>query len=199
MVLKSILYFTACILFLFFYWKRLREDYISSQIFTSGFYILFGIIIGKLISFRFAPDLWFWFSFIGFFLSIWIGILRFKLRIFETFEAAIYAGLTGYLVIQVDLLINQKTLSILIWVIITLCLITLFLFLDKRYKRFTWYKSGKVGFSGMSVAGAFFLIRSLVALFDNDMLSLGGYEAILSGIVAFTSFLAVYNLAKQTQ
>ena len=64
--------------FLFVFWKRLKEDYSSSQIFESGFYIIFAIAFFVLIfAFglsRFLPPssifspagLWFWGGVVGF-------------------------------------------------------------------------------------------------------------------------------------
>ena len=46
--------------------------------------------------------------------------------------------------------------------------------------------------------GAFFLARAVVAMVLPFMLSFSGkYEVFLSGIVAFFSFMGVFNLARQ--
>lgn len=197
MIFKISLYLLAVISFLFFYWKRLREDYISTHVFTSGFYILLGVVFGSLFR-QINAEFSFWFSFIGGFLGFWLGVYRYKFRIFEALDAAIFASLVGFLLVQVEYLVRLKTLFSSVWVIIPFCLIALFLILDKHYRQFTWYKSGRVGFSGMSVSGTFFIVRSLLALIDSDVLSLSRQDAILSGIIAFACFLSVFNLARMT-
>lgn len=85
------IFFTAVavILFLFNFWKKLKDDYTQNQIFTSGFYVLLGIGVGNIISVNFLPEWWFWASFSGGVLGLVIGILRFSLKIFETLDSAI--------------------------------------------------------------------------------------------------------------
>jgi hypothetical protein len=81
--------------------------------------------------------------------------------------------------------------------IVIILLIVLFYFLDAHYKKFTWYKSGRVGFTGLTTLGLLLLLRAAVAPIVPDMLSFSGkYEAIISGILAFVSFLLVFNLAR---
>jgi len=47
-MLGVIFLFLGIIIFLFFFWKRLKEDYSSERIFSTAFYILFGIGAGFL-------------------------------------------------------------------------------------------------------------------------------------------------------
>ncbi|KKT33345.1 MAG: hypothetical protein UW21_C0012G0005 [Candidatus Woesebacteria bacterium GW2011_GWB1_44_11b] len=54
-----------------------------------------------------------------------------------------------------------------------------------------------MGFSGLLVAGLFFLIRAGVATAFPTVLSfVGGVEGTVSGIVAFAFFLGLYNLSR---
>src|SRR4029078_9991371 len=89
--------FGGVICFLYFFWNRLKEDYISTLTFNSAFYILLGIlvfyVIGRFlllphINFAgFESGFLFWFCALGSILGLLLGILRYKLRFFETLEA----------------------------------------------------------------------------------------------------------------
>src|SRR3989344_2606669 len=96
MVLKIIFSFLAVILFLFLFWRRLKEDYTQNQIFTTAFYTLLGFSLGSIVSDNFAPDWWFWTSFLGGSLGIFVGTIRFNLRVFEALEAGILSSLILY-------------------------------------------------------------------------------------------------------
>lgn len=177
----------------------MREDCSQTQIFTIGFYVLMGVAVGSIVADNFAPKAWFWISFAAFLAAVAIGILRYKLRIFETIEASFYAGLSllGFFFLYIWVTEKEYFSGFAVLFIITL--LGLFELLDKHYKGFTWYKSGKVGFSGLSVAGFFFLIRALVALFAPNMLSfVGRFEVIISAALAFSAFFLVFNLSRQT-
>jgi len=127
-----------------------------------------------------------------------IGLVKFKIRFFESLEAYLAGGL--YLILAVfvaDAFVYLSVISLIAGTV-TALLIILFYFLETRYRYFTWYKSGKVGFSGLLTSGLFFLIRSIVSLFYPFVLSfLGRSESVVSGMVAFLLFLAVYNLSQQ--
>ena len=95
-----------------------------------------------------------------------------------------------------DVIINRSwfSLSVFIFIIIT---ITLYLFLSKQYKRFRWYKSGKVGFAGLTTLGFIFLVRGLTALWVPFMLSfVGVMDAFISVIISVVAFGMVYNLSR---
>ncbi len=199
MLIKIVLSILSVYVFLYLFWQRLKEDYARNQIFTTSFYLLFGMALGYMLARSFAHAWWFWLSLAGSILGIVIGILRFKLRVFETFEAGLLGGLvflgTVYLY---DWVIYIK-LSSAVGFVIILALFVLFLILDKHYKRFTWYKSGKVGFTGLSITGIFFLIRTLVALkYPNVLFFAGSYDSLISGTLAFISFLILFNLSRKT-
>lgn len=184
-------------MFLFTYWKRLREDYSESYVFTSAFYVLFGLTISVLISLYYFDDWWFWFGFIGALAGTFAAIFKFKLRAFETIESSVLGTLNILiLVFFYDFVVNLKIISGIASLII-LFLIALFIYLDKNYKNYVWYKSGKVGFSGLAILGVFFLIRGTVALFLGDVISfVSGYDTFLSIIISFVSFLMVFNLSR---
>ncbi len=195
--LKLIFIVLASTFFLYVFWKRLKEDYMDYQIFSTGFYTLFGISLGSIVASYFAPIWWFWLSLLGGLIGIFLGILRFRLKFIEVLEAGILGGLIILnLFLSYSLMITRNLVLFLTFVF-GLLLILLFLLLDRHYKKFTWYKSGKIGFSGFTTAGIFFLVRSIVALSLPNMLSfVGNYEVYISAIAAFGSFLTVFNLSR---
>jgi len=78
-------------------------------------------------------------------------------------------------------------------------LVMLFLsyYLDTNYKRFTWYKSGRIGFAGLFTASVIFLVRSVLAITKVHMISfVGSGEAVVSGIMAFVGFLLLFDLGR---
>jgi len=198
MIIKGSFTLLGIFIFLFLFWRRLKEDYTPNQIFGTAFYALFGALGANLISIYFLPSWWFWLDLFGALLGVTLGILRFHLRVFETLEALVLATLPWFGLILLSDFIETTGVSSGVGATVILVLVGLFYFLDTHYKGFTWYKSGRVGFSGLTVAGAFFLIRAAVAATSVNVLSfVNGKEAVLSGLLAFVSFLAVYNLAKE--
>ena len=184
--------------FLFLFWKRLKEDYITNQIFSTASLILIGIILSNLIAKSFFPDWWFWLGFTGILSGLSLAIFRYGLRFFETSDAAVVSLLPWLGLIFLADSIANSSLTSLIGSLIILALSLLYFFFDTHYKKFFWYKSGRVGFSGFSIMGIFFLIRAAVAVAFPTVLSFSSnYESLLSGITAFISFLLVFNLAQQ--
>ncbi|KKQ51689.1 MAG: hypothetical protein UT19_C0012G0009 [Candidatus Woesebacteria bacterium GW2011_GWB1_39_10b] len=189
----------AVILFLFLFWRRLKEDYTQNQIFTTAFYTLLGFSLGSIVSDNFAPDWWFWTSFLGGSLGIFVGTIRFNLRVFEALEAGILSSLILYGFVFFYNWINTNKVTSGLGALATSVLLIIFVFLDRRYKTFSWYKSGKVGFSGMTVLGSLFLVRAIIATRDVGVLSfVGNKDVVLSAIVSFVSFLILFNLARSS-
>ncbi len=186
------------ILFLFLFWKRLREDYPSSQIFTTAFYVLVGILLGYGVSLKVSRESWFWIELVGIMLGFGVGILRYKFRFFEVLEALILGLLPWLGVFFLRDSIDRSSLPSFLSFFAVTCLITLFAFLDSHYKNFSWYRSGRIGFSGLTTLGTLFLVRAAFASFFPFVISFVKYEAILSGVAAFVFFLATFNLARST-
>jgi hypothetical protein len=119
------------------------------------------------------------------------------MKFFETLDACIPGFLFWALFVFLSDSIAFSNLSSLIASGIVLLIIVLFFFLDSRYKRFVWYRSGRIGFSGFSVLGIFFILRAVFAAAFIDVLSfVGTLDVIISAVVAFFSFLIVFNLAR---
>lgn len=191
----------GALLFLFMYWRRLREDYSGSLIFSSGFTFivatLVGILVFGLIS-NFIPDSqifdssesWFWGAFMGNLVALVIVKNKFKLKTVETFEADILGLLSWMCVVYAHNLELRLFAACLL-------LISFFYFIDNRYRSFHWYKSGRVGFSGLLVAGIFFLSKMLLALATPGFVSsVGKVDILLSAVSAFLLFFSLYNLGE---
>jgi len=183
--------------FLFIFWKRVKEDYISSQTFSGGFLILAGILLAFSLSLKFASLWWFWLVILGYLLGLLFGILKFNFKFTEVFEAA-NIGLMFWLMFAfLNHAITNSNLSSLIGAGILFIGLMSFSLLDKYYKRFSWYKSGRVGFSGFTVAGFIFLIRAVgTAFYQTLYTSAGRFDFLLSSVAAFIFFLLVYNLSR---
>ncbi|KKS77690.1 MAG: hypothetical protein UV74_C0013G0124 [Candidatus Woesebacteria bacterium GW2011_GWB1_43_14] len=190
----------GALVFLFLYWKKLRDDYSRDTVFTTGLFVVIGSIAGGvggnllskvLMENRvFVPQgTWFWGSVLVSFVFFLFGVRKKKLRFFETFEA--YGmGIIVWFAIFASILYWPLSLVLIMFFI-------LYLILNKYYKRFNWYQSGRVGFSGLTTLGLVFLLRSLVAVFFPTMLSfVGRVDSIVSASVAFLLFFALYNLSQ---
>ncbi len=197
MIVNILVSLIGILIFLFVFWRRIKEDYASDVVFTAGFLVVAGIILGGLISKQFFPSWWFWASTVGASLGILLGIVRFSLRPFETVEAGVIGLLPWVILIfWLDSIKNSSLVS-LIYSVGILALLGLFYFLDGHYKDFTWYKSGRVGFAGLTVAGFFFILRAAIAIFFPSVLSfVGKFEALVSALSAFIFFLLTFNLAR---
>ncbi|MEK7526352.1 MAG: hypothetical protein AAB546_02640 [Patescibacteria group bacterium] len=206
-ILTPIIVFFGALCFLYIFWNKLKEDYTSSIIFSVGFFSLIGMFIFYLLT-RFlllakiefadinSSGVLFWLTFVGGMAGYTVGLFKYKLRFFESLEAMGVAML--YLILAVfvaDTFVGMSLISLAGSTTIALLLI-LFYFLESRYRDFTWYRSGRVGFSGLTTVGLFFLIRALVAFPFPFVLSfLGRAEILVSALVTFLLFFAVYNLA----
>lgn len=187
------------ILFLLLFWNELKEDYTSHMIFTSALLVLAGTLIGYFISRRFFLSFWFWSSFLGAFLGLSVGILIFRLKFYESFEAMTIGVMPWITFIFLSDAVKNSSVISFVYFIVMVGLIGLFYYFEKHYKLFPWYKSGRIGFAGLAIAAIFFLLRAAVASFFPYVVSfVGKSEAILSSLSAFIFFLLLFNLARKT-
>lgn len=186
------------LIFIFIFWKKLKEDYSAEIIFTSALATILGIITFYFLAKKFMPPYWFWSGIFGALMGLGLSSYKFHLRFYEVFEAMVISvlPLTAF-VFLTDSVASASIFSFIYFVIIV-ALIGLYYILDKRYKSFTWYRSGRIGFSGLGVTATFFLLRALFALFFPDVLSfVNKFEPIVSGIVTFVFFLLLFNLSRK--
>lgn len=198
MIAKIFFNILGVLLFFFIYWRKLKEDYDSERILTFAVFIAVGIGIASFVSLKLLPQWWFWIDCLGATIAFTLGELKFKFRFFESLEAVII-GLLPWLsiVFLQDAILNSSWFSLIAFAVLIL-VVGFYIFLDTHYKKFTWYKSGRVGFSGLTTLGTLFLIRTAVAAGFPSVLSfLGPIDSIISGVISFTSFLLVFNLSRQ--
>lgn len=198
------------IVFMFFSWRRLKDDYASSQIFSTSFYILIGVLAGFSISRFFLtqrlypmpyfnPDgLWSWGSFLGFVVGFFVGIRRFGLKFFESIESFGISALFWYAIVMFFYSVFLSNYYLLMHFGFVVFLIFAFFILDTRYKTFTWYRSGRVGLAGLLIFSIYFLIRAIVAMVMPSMISfVGRIDSLISASVSFVIFLLIYNLSME--
>ena len=193
----------GAIVFLFLFWRKLREDYAADMIFGSGFIVLTSLLIAFTISFFWLPQLWFFLSFFGISVGAQVSIKKYNLRIYEVIEALV-VGFLSWLSLYyfAGAIVHREAFLFILFITSALSLI-LYIVLSLRYKQFAWYKSGRVGFSGLITLGAYFLSRATLAVVNSNMISLNRAEFIdylnvaLSILIASASFIAVYRLSKQ--
>ena len=90
-------------IFLFVFWRKLKEDYVSEIIFSASVFILLGLLAGFIIGLKFFPSFIFWSEFIGILLGLALSVLRLKLRVYETLEAAVISFLPWFGIYFLDL------------------------------------------------------------------------------------------------
>jgi hypothetical protein len=185
-------------IFLFVFWKKLKDDYVSEIIFSAATLILMGFLVGFLVGLRFLPSWIFWTEFTGILVGLAIAALKYKLRVYESFEAVVISLLPWLSIYFLHDSVDNSSLVSFIAFGVILALIGAYYLFDLKYKNFSWYRSGRVGFSGLATAGLFFLIRSAVAIFWPSVLSFSGtIEPVISGAFAFVAFVLIFNLGRK--
>jgi len=190
----------------FLLWKTLRDDYSYEKIFNLGFLIVFGFVLGlissKIFNFSYylAKDFSFWIILFGVTSGFIFGILKQKMNFFDSFEGFVVGNLSWVGLIFISDAVSKSSLSSFLAFWMSLICIFLFFFLNTVYKNFTWYKSGRVGFSGIFTALVFFLIRIITTFIFPDMISLAGkLEIYLSGSAALLFIVLLYNLSRKEE
>lgn len=171
---------------LFLLWRTLKEDYSFEKIFNLGFLILIGYFISLVLSKYVVSNMWFWIILLGIIAGFTVGILKQKMKFFESFEALIVGLLSWVSFVFLSDSINKFSLISFLAFWISFVCIFIFYFLTSHYRSYSWYKSGKVGFAGVITAILFFIFRCL--------LFLNIYEIIFSGTIVLTLFLLLYKL-----
>lgn len=197
MLLTIIINLISVFIFLYILWTRLKEEYSSSLIFSAGFTISAFVVLGNIITFRLFPKYWFWASFLGVAIGIIISIYKYKFSFYEFCDSVIISLHPWLGLILLDRF--ATTLDVRVLVLFSQVVFTAIMYFvfNKHYKSFSWYKSGRVGFSGFAVVGIFFILRSVIALTFSNMLSfIGSSDAIVSGAMSFIAFLVLFNLSK---
>jgi hypothetical protein len=195
MLVNILVSLLGILVFLFLFWKRLKEDYIEEIVFQISFYILLGIGLGWAISFKFLPNWFFWLGFFGGVIGLAVSFFRFRVKFYETLEAFIISCLPWLALVFLENSVETSSLSSFLGFAAILFLTLISYYFDTHYKKFTWYKSGRIGFTGLATAGLFFSVRLILAILKVPVLSLvGESEIMISGALTITSFALLFNL-----
>ncbi|MBN1168835.1 hypothetical protein JXA63_02995 [Candidatus Woesebacteria bacterium] len=197
MLLTILINLISVFIFLYILWNKLKDDYSASMIFSAGFSVAISVVIANLVALWYLPEYWFWFSIIGVIVGMVYAIHKLKLSFYE-FADSLVISLHPWLgLIFLDKFassLNYISLLLVLQIVITGILYIIF---DKSYKSFSWYRSGRIGFSGFAVLGIYFLIRTVIALTFSDMISFVGIkDAIISSSISFFMFLILFNLSR---
>lgn len=185
-------------IFLFIFWKRLKEDYSSEIIFKTASAVSLGILTFWLLGLRFYAPGFLWFAFLGATVGLAAACFTLRVRFYETFEAFVVAGLPWLSFLFLEDSVSGSSLISFFAFLAVLFFIFVFYYLDIHYKRFTWYKSGKIGFSGLATIGLIFITRSAIALAGFTVISFPGrLEVYFSGVAAVIVFALLFNLGRQ--
>lgn len=178
---------------LFSYWRRLKEDYASKIIFSSIFYVIIGLIVGGTVGGYLG--LWFWISLLGALLAFLVARFRFNLHFVEVLEAVVLALGIVFAITSVGKVLFSYSLGVLIDLIQALLALLVFFYVDRRYKSFSWYRSGRVGIAGLASSGFYFITRGVIMLY----LTRSYIDVLLSSAVAFLLFAKLYNLSRSSK
>lgn len=184
------------LLSLFIYWKRMKEDYSSDIIFQSATYVYLFIFFLYLISSNLLKPYFFWFILTGLFAGIYFGSLKLKFRFFEGLESMVISFLPYFSLVFLKNSVLTQSISSFIGFLLILGLIFFSYWLEVNYKKFYWYKSGKIGIVGLITILVILVIRLMVAQFDITVLSFTEFETLLSGLFLIVVLTMIYFLNK---
>lgn len=184
------------LLLFYFFWKRLKDDYHYEKIFNLGFVILASLVLGLFISKYTVIDYWFWITLFTTAVSFLVCIRSQKIKFYDSLDGLVIGILP---LLGLNFLIDaikRSSLSSFLTFWTVLILVFLFFFLDSQYKRFGWYKSGRVGFTGLAIICLFFLTRVIIYLIYPETISfVMPYDIFISSTFAFLFFLILYRLS----
>lgn len=190
------LFLVATYIYLFSFWKSLREEAPQQSIFVSELVILASTgvfaIVGLLLTSVFTPrtifnpsHVWFQLAVVGIILSI-LFVRRYLSLSFALIAEAAVPGIV--------LVLSVVSFSDRIGMIVSFITLMIFYVLHKTYKRIHWYKSGRPGFAAYAAIGILFLLRIVFALTGHPMLfSIGQVDILFSAVISFLSFFLIYN------
>ena len=190
MMLTFLDYFLKFICFTFFsfvLWKKLKEDYTHDLIFGFTIITVFIAAFGVIIASNFIPGFSFWIVFLLQIICVTWFVKAGYFKFYELVDAFAVAWLTFFLLgnlsdllIQIirDRGIRILDLHFLLHVLLIGFVFLLYKTVLKRYRGFSWYPSGKIGFLGFAVLALYFIFRSLVAILISGVLPFFGIKGL---------------------
>lgn len=185
--------------FLFIFWKKLKEDYSSEIIFRSSFSVIIGILVGWGISLRFIPSGFLWISGVGALGGLIFANSTYKIRFYESLEAMVVASLPWISLVFLQSSVADSSLISFFAFLITLFMIFVYYYFDQHYKNFTWYRSGKIGFSGLATLLIIFAIRLVVAILRVPVLSFFELEVWADAVFLIIAAGLLTNLGRRKE
>lgn len=179
--------------FAFVLWRRLEEDYANDKIFLLTLGLMVSMVVGNWIFGRF-PLFSFWASLA---LVVAIGaysVKKLDFRLFEVVDAVAPAWFWFLLLGSLAGFLSTRTIEALVEPAIAALALLGFTFFNARYRTFSWYPSGKIGFAGVGSLGLYFLSRSIfgvyIALTSSLSIELVDYNIVIfNGIIGLVLFL----------
>jgi hypothetical protein len=197
------------LIFVFLFWRRLKEDYSNEILFSSALSIVFYVLVlSVLVQFIFsyidwgnevfeASGVWFWGSVVGYLIGLYFAIRKFELRKYEVIEASAVSLLPLYSLVFISWAVYPLNFLNFAGGIVVAALFALFVWLERNYKKVPLLKFSKSGAAGLFVLGTLFFMRSVVAAVDPSMVSFAGrIDVIPSAVVSFLLFFFMYNLSE---
>lgn len=180
--------------FSFNLWRRLKEDYPVDEIFSFTLGVLLAGLLTFFVATNLLPHYSFWVSLLAGAGSGIYFMRRFSFRFFEVVDALAPSYLWLSLFLSLALLSGEEMLLHLAGGAISLAGIFAYSLAAPRYRSFTWYPSGKLGFLGLSSLVVYFLLRAVVEITYTRVLSfrLNPVEVRLNLFVAILLFLTLY-------
>lgn len=160
----------AVISFSYVFWTRLREDYTSDQIFSSTIIFLFGGLLGFIIFDRWLPNFSFWGFVLGLSVFGLYAIRKMGIRLLEALDGGVLGFLWFAVFIYLGNVVRTGAEAFIAILPAVVSLAAFYLYF-RKYRKFSWYPSGKIGFVAGSIMFLYFTLRALVDFYLFRVLS----------------------------
>ena len=193
-ILDYVLKFLAITAFSFVLWKKLKEDYTTDLIFSFTILILAFTTLGVAVAQNFLPGYSFWLVTLLDTLVVSWFVKSNYFKLYELLDALVLSLLTLFLGTNITELLLQiirdrgigvSDIYFTAQIFAALLTIILYKIYLKRYRSFSWYPSGKIGFIGLSLAASYFLLRGLVAIGTSSVVPFFEPARILDTTLSF--------------
>lgn len=174
-------------MFSFVLWRKLKEDYSHDLIFSFTILVLALALFGDILSQNFLPGLSFWSVLFFQLLCVSFFVKKGYFKFYELVDGLTTSWLTLFLTVNVSGLFVQiirdrglKTsdLHFLFHALFILLTFIVYKTVLNRYRGFSWYPSGRIGFIGLAVSSLYFLLRGLVAILTYSVLPFFGVQGL---------------------
>lgn len=176
--------------FLFLIWRALKEDYHYEKIFNLGFSGLIAVLVAFIISSFIDGVIEFWIYVIFAVLIFLFSVRKQKMKFFECFEAYFIGFLPWITFLFLSDSVKYSSLSSFLSFWLALFSLFIYFFCKANYRSFTWYKSGRVGFAGVTSLIVFFVLRSVLNIVFFGV----ALDIFLSISASLLLFILMYNL-----